>query len=114
MSDVDSRQIGGASELREKPRAQGGQFLPVATADKRLAKRKRTPRETDYLRSVVGAVKQDDVRKVVLAIVQDAVGDGVDVKKVNAAREWLGKYILGGGRVQLQDVDCPPVIVKTR
>ena len=84
------------------------------TAPRREAK-KRLRTERDYLRRIVSVFGEDDVEAVVRAIRDDAVGKGeTDVKVVNAAREWIGKYLLGNARVSLDDVQRQPAIVKRK
>jgi hypothetical protein len=63
----------------------------------------------------VAEIGQDELATVAKRIVSDAKGTGdVDVKVVNAAREWIGKYLLGNARVALDDCDDLPAIVKRR
>jgi hypothetical protein len=101
----------GSEKVREPPRDVTGAFMPGEIGPARTT-RARHRRETDYLKSVVRQVTKDDIRKVVVAIVKDAV-DG-DSRDKNAAREWLLKVCLGGGKIALQDVDSPPTITKRR
>lgn len=68
--------------------------------------------ERGYLRAVINRISSEDLERVAHAVVQDAI-DG-DVKIRAASREWIGKYILGGGNVRPSDVYCPPVVRKSR
>ena len=98
-------------------RAPDGRYLPVETGDlpklkrdkrKTQAKRKHQLTERDYLRAVTRMIKTDDIREVVGSLLTDAI-DG-DEKCRNAAREWLGKYVLGNGKESLDLVLHPEVI----
>ena len=93
-----------------------GRFLPTGEAptDKTVANRRRL-NERDYLRSIVAEVGREDVAEIARRIVEDAKGGGaVDVKVVNASREWVGRYLLGNARVSLDDCQRLPAIVKRR
>lgn len=78
----------------------------------RLPQVHRRRNERGYLAAVINRITDDDMTKVASAIVADAI-DGDD-KVRSAAREWLGKYVLGGGNVRPSDVEAPPVIRKSR
>ena len=81
----------------------------------RREQRQRATKERDYLRSIVKVIGEEDIAGVARRIVSDAKGEGeTDVKVVNAAREWIGKYLLGNARVALDDCDDLPAIVKRR
>jgi hypothetical protein len=81
----------------------------------RREQRQRSTKERDYLRSIVKRIGPAELTDVAARIVKDAKGDGdVDVKVVNAAREWIGKYLLGNARVALDDCDDMPGIVKRK
>ncbi len=87
--------------------------LSRVARERRLARRAhRKITERGYLRAVINRISADDLEKVAKAVVEDAI-DG-DVKIRAASREWIGKYILGGGNVRPSDVYCPPVIRKSR
>ncbi len=98
----------------------GGKFLPVEASDppalKRAklsarAKRRHSLSERDYLRGMTRELDTKDMRRVVAALVRDAVGgEDSDPKTTNAAREWLGKYALGNGKHSLDMVMNPEVI----
>lgn len=88
---------------------------PAASTKPRREQRQRALKERDYLRAIVAKVGRDDLVAVAAAIVRDAKGqDDADVKVVNAAREWVGKYLLGNARVALDDCDDLPAIVKRK
>lgn len=92
---------------------QGEREHPTTPAKRE--QRKRATKERDYLRSIVAIVGEEDIAGVAARIVKDAKGEGeTDVKVVNAAREWIGKYLLGNARVALDDCDDLPAIVKRR
>lgn len=97
-------------------RGPGGEF--VTRGEKRkpaTVERRRQLKERDYLRSVTAKVGREDIDAVAAAIVADAKGgESVDPKTCNAAREWLGKYLLGNARVALDDCDDMPAIVRRR
>jgi len=87
--------------------------LPDTVVEEVPAKRvyrKRT--ERNYLRAVINKISSEDLEKVAAAVVKDAIKG--DVKIRAAAREWIGKYILGGGNVRPSDVYSPPVVRKSR
>ena len=91
-----------------------GETEALATP-KRREQRHRATKERDYLRSIVAVIGEEDIAGVARRIVDDANGKGdTDVKVVNAAREWIGKYLLGNARVALDDCDDLPAIVKRR
>ena len=83
---------------------------PREQARQLLTRRKRN--ERNYLKAVINQISDDDIEKVAKAVVKDAI-DG-DEKCRNAAREWLGKYVLGGGNLRPSDVEAPPVVRKSR
>ncbi len=92
--------------------ARAGDEEAPRTATVREGK-KRLRTERDYLRRIVQVIGEDDIEAVVRAIRHDAVGgEDVDVKVVNAARDWIGKHLLGNARVSLDDVQRQPAIVK--
>lgn len=98
-----------------RARGSGGRFLSDGEHRKpQTEARRRRRTERDYLRRVVDTIDLDDVEQIARRIVEDAKGDDVDVKVVNAAREWLGKYLLGNARVPLDDCERRPAIVKRR
>jgi len=75
-----------------------------------VTRRKRN--ERSYLKAVINRISTEDIERVSKAVVQDAI-DG-DLKVRAAAREWLGKYVLGGGNLRPSDVHAPPVVRKSR
>ncbi len=94
-----------------------GQFMPLEMRDSealKRAKRKTQARrrhlftERDYLKAMARGLDTKDVRNIVVAVVRDAI-DGEE-KCRNAAREWLGKYALGGGKQSLDLILHPEVI----
>ncbi len=108
---------GEAVRTYVRARDTDGQFMPLElrdSAELKRAKRKTQSQrrhlltERDYLKSMARALDTKDVRNVVLAVVRDAV-DGEE-KCRNAAREWLGKYALGGGKQSLDLILHPEVI----
>ncbi|MCK5652742.1 MAG: hypothetical protein KAJ42_15235 [Gemmatimonadetes bacterium] len=84
----------------------------VIEAQTLVATVRRKRNERSYLAAVINQISTDDIEKVAAACVQDAI-DG-DLKVRSAAREWLGKYALGGGNVRPSDVHSPPVVRKSR
>ena len=105
------------SKTYVRVRGVNGQFLPVdpdGPAALNRAKRKAQARqrhiltERDYLKTMARALETEDVHNVVVAVVRDAI-DGEE-KCRNAAREWLGKYALGGGKQSLDLILHPEVI----
>lgn len=109
---TDSR---GRAAYCARGRGAGGRFLPDGEERKPATEARRRRRtERDYLRRVVEDFDLDDLAAIVEAIKTDAIGEGADVKVVNAAREWVGKYILGNAKVTLEDVNNQPAIVKRR
>ena len=83
---------------------------PREQARQLLRRRKRN--ERNYLRAVINKISDADIELVAEAVVKDAING--DEKCRNAAREWLGKYVLGGGNVRPSDVEAPPVVRKSR
>ena len=120
MSTEEKRADPGSEESIVCARDSDGRFarlgeLEQPTTQGKRESRKRATKERDYLRSIVKVIGEDDLAGVARRIVTDAKGDGdVDVKVVNAAREWIGKYLLGNARVALDDCDDLPAIVKRR
>lgn len=93
---------------------QTGEELSPHTAVSRASK-KRMLNERDYMRRIVETFTLDDIEKIIASVKRDAEGGAdVDVKVVNASREWLGKYLLGNARVSLDDCERQPAIVKRR
>ncbi len=120
MSERIDRAIGGSDVPIGPARESDGRFARVdeleapKTAGRRES-RKRATKERDYLRSIVAEIGENELAGVARRIVSDAKGQGdTDVKVVNAAREWIGKYLLGNARVALDDCDDLPAIVKRR
>lgn len=94
--------------------ARQGETEAKSTPGARVAK-KRMRTERDYMRRIVQEFTEDDIAAIIDSIKRDATGDDdCDVKVVNAAREWVGKYLLGNARVPLSDVDDMPAIIKRR
>jgi hypothetical protein len=77
-----------------------------------MATTRRKRNERSYLAAVINRISTEDIARVSKAVVEDAI-DG-DLKVRAAAREWLGKYVLGGGNVRPSDVHAPPVVRKSR
>ena len=64
---------------------------------------------------MTGGFTELAMERVTAAIAHDALGGpDVDAKCVNAAREWILKACLGGGKVPLDDLVSQPAIVKRR
>lgn len=101
MSDLPP--YGGRPPLTDKE---------VIEAETLLAPMRRKRNERSYLAAVINKISTDDIERVSEAIVEDAI-DG-DLKVRAAAREWIGKYVLGGGNVRPSDVIAPPVVRKSR
>lgn len=78
----------------------------------KLPQRRSKNTERNYLAAVVQRITTDDIDDVVKAVLEDAKSG--DVKIRAAAREWLGKYVLGGGSMRLGDIDDPPVITRRK
>lgn len=121
MSSTDERRATAATRAGPaRTRDPDGRFLPrgarrTAKTERNVEAAERLRTERDYLKRIVQVFGEDDVEAVVRAIRHDAVGEGdVDVKVVNAAREWIGKYLLGNARVSLDDVQRQPAIVKRK
>lgn len=71
--------------------------------------------ERSYLKAVTAELTESTMAQVTAAVVQDALGGlHVDAKCTNAAREWLLKACLGGGKVPLDDIVSQPAIVRRR
>lgn len=98
-----------------------GRFLPVDPSDSAEVKREKLKlrqkrqrhqlTERDYLKAVTRQLSTGAIGRVVFALLQDAEGkDDADPKCTNAAREWLGKYALGGGKQSLDLILHPEVI----
>lgn len=101
-------------------RARDGRFVqtgeePSPRTTVTRASKKRMLNERDYMRRIVETFTLDDIEKIIASVKRDAEGGAdVDVKVVNASREWLGKYILGNARVSLDDCERRPAIVKRK
>lgn len=88
---------------------------PKPDTARNRATKKRLRNERDYIRRIVETFELDDVEEICAAVKRDAIGGGdVDPKTTNAAREWIGKYLLGNARVSLDDCERRPAIVKRR
>jgi hypothetical protein len=120
MSTEEKRADPGSDVDIVSARDSAGRFarldeLEAPSTAGRREQRHRATKERDYLRSIVKVIGEEDLASVAARIVKDARGDGdVDVKVINAAREWIGKYLLGNARVALDDCDDLPAIVKRR
>lgn len=113
MSKGVSRNTGTRAATRERVRGSDGQFLPEGEERKpQTQERRRRRTERDYLARVVDTIGTREIQEVVQSIVQDATEGEPKVR--TAAREWIGKYCLGNGRVPLTDIDAPPAIVRRR
>lgn len=104
---------GGSACAREA----NGRFAPAGTEATPTTKhdeavRKRRLNERDYLNSIIAEVGRTDVAEIARTIVEDAKAG--DDKVRNAAREWIGKYLLGNARVSLDDCERQPAIVKRK
>jgi hypothetical protein len=84
----------------------------IETPPEQILTARRKRNERSYLAAVINRISTEDIEKVSAACVQDAI-DG-DLKVRAAAREWLGKYVLGGGNLRPSDVLAPPVVRKSR
>jgi hypothetical protein len=74
--------------------------------------KKKIRTERDYMRHIVQNFELSEMREILETIKADAkTGDD---KVRNAAREWLGKYVLGNARVSLDDCERRPAIVKRK
>ncbi len=67
--------------------------------------------EKDYLDAVRKAVSPEDITRIVKQIIADAENPA-DPRICNAARNWMGIYLLRGGRMLMSDINSPPVIEK--
>lgn len=117
MSTLNERAIAEARGGIACAREANGRFAPAGTealpATKRdEAVRKRRLNERDYLNSIIAEVGRTDVAEIARTIVEDAKAG--DDKVRNAAREWIGKYLLGNARVSLDDCERQPAIVKRK
>ena len=113
-SKTIERSIGGRHDPLVRGRDADGRFLKDGEkSSPRTDRSKRALKERDYLRAIVDRIGRDQLVEIAETIVADAKGDA-DVKVVNAAREWIGKYLLGNARVALDDCDDLPAIVKRK
>jgi hypothetical protein len=112
---------GPADDILPRVRNAAGRFLPIEASDppelkraklrERAFKKQHQLTERDYLKAVTRQLSTAAVSRVVRALLQDAEGqEGADPKNVNAAREWIGKYALGGGKQSLDLILHPEVI----
>lgn len=91
--------------------ARTGEEEAPRTAAVRESK-KRLRNERDYMRHIVERFELSEMEDIVATIKADAkTGDD---KVRNAAREWIGKYLLGNARVSLDDCERQPAIVKRK
>lgn len=72
----------------------------------------RALQEKEYLNAVREAIDPSDMKEIVEQIVRDAK-DTEHYRVCNAARTWLGQYVLRGGRISFKDIDSPPVVEKS-
>ncbi len=114
---MESKETGRAATVSRadnvRARDADGRWLADDERSHKTERNRRSLKERDYLRAIVAEIGRDELTAVARRIVEDAKGDA-DVKVVNAAREWLGKYLLGNARVALDDCDDLPAIVKRR
>ena len=107
------RAITGPRDATTRARDTDGRWLADGERSQKTERNRRALKERDYLRAIVERIGRDQLVEIAETIVSDAKGDA-DVKVVNAAREWIGKYLLGNARVSLDDCDALPAIVKRR
>ena len=117
-SIADKRSAAASVRALAHARDSGGKFAVKGEEAKpdsprRAQGHKHIRTERDYMRRIVQEFSEDDIAAIIHSIKRDATGDA-DVKVVNAAREWVGKYLLGNARVTLEDIDSQPAIVKRR
>ena len=66
----------------------------------------RTRTSHSYLRTIIDEIDMNDCRAVARKVLDQAI-DG-DPK----ARDWIGKYVLGNGKVSLADLSCPSILAR--
>lgn len=93
------------SDTPEKRRLANLKLGPEARRRK-AAEKRRTERE--YLLALVEELSTNDVREIARAVVEQAKGGDKD------ARDWLGKYLFGAGRLSPTELYHPSMIRKTR
>ena len=59
-----------------------------------------------YLRAVVDEIDMDDVRAVARTVIEKALKG--DAKAI----DWIGKYVLGNGRISLIDLSSPSILAR--
>ena len=117
-SITDRRSAGASHRALARARDSAGKFATDGNEAHADTPRRREDKvhvrtERDYMRRIVQEFSEDDIAAIIHSIKRDATGDA-DVKVVNAAREWVGKYLLGNARVTLEDINNQPAIVKRR
>ena len=78
------------------------QHLEASKAAKRKARDIRTT-ERSYLRRVIAEISSDAVAAVARRVIEQAIEGDKD------ARAWLGKYLLGNGKISLDELHHPPL-----
>ncbi len=119
MSTKVERAFGQATSDHARARDGRGKFAtddePHPQNELKRESKRRLRNERDYMRRIVETFTLDDIEKIIASVKRDAEGGAdVDVKVVNASREWLGKYVLGNARVSLDDCERRPAIVKRK
>jgi len=97
MANVSKERSRAAAELG-KHRNKG--------KERRSAEKTRTTQS--YLRAVIAAIGPEDVSAISTAILERARAGEKD------ACEWVGKYLMGGGRYTPDDALYPPSVRRTR
>ena len=94
------------AELQRPPGSAGNLKLGPKAVAKKAAEKRRTERE--FLAAIVEEVSTDDAREIAVNVVKRAKEGDKD------ALAWIGKFLLGGGKVSLDDIANPPMIRKTK
>jgi len=84
-------------EARDKRLDAGREKLHASRRKKRRTSEK-------YMQAVVEEIGTDAVRDVVRVILEEAVDGNRD------AWNWLGKFVLGGGKISLSDLASPGIL----
>ena len=98
----------GKYKTDEQIRAEQHAQLEAARRKKVRAAAKKRKTEREFLAAIVAEISMADVKEITRELLKKAK------KGDQAALAFLGRYVLGGGRVSLTDVARPPMIRRTR
>jgi len=96
------------AKIREDERSPRDRAFDAARAKKVRAAAKKRRTEREFLKAIVEEISLTDVKEIAKKLKERCK------KGDPAALAFLGRYVLGGGKVSLTDVARPPMIRRTK